>query len=266
MERFHLSAPVMGWVSAANFRLVMDKKKQTDKYVAKLEKSLSAKDKKRLKAEAAEKKRAEKAAAAEKKKREKEDKDAAKRAEREEAERRRAMEAAAAAPPAEEAEAARPKSGARAECYGAWVAKGDSTTTNKVRRFAAMDSMVVGKVLGGQKVNVTGEAAVKHADGHDVSTSQTPTPRTHIRLSLLTLVSRLSMCSVLSSLLFISPSLYCPFFSPKRHSRNCLSVFLLHGQIRRLEINAPKAGFVSASNFTQLGKDGKPLPVDNESA
>ena len=107
MERFHLSAPVMWWVSAANFRLVMDKKKQTDKYVAKLEKSLSAKDKKRLKAEAAEKKRAEKAAAAEKKKREKEDKDAAKRAEREEAERRRAMEAAAAAPPAEEAEAAR---------------------------------------------------------------------------------------------------------------------------------------------------------------
>jgi len=200
VDRYECSAPVMGWVSASNFKLAMDPAKQEKKHMAKLEKMLKGKDLKRKKAIEAEAKKHAKAAEKAAKEKEKADKKAAEAAKKaakdapklEKARLKAEAEAAAAAKAAAEAEGAAAASRKKkAECYGAWIAKGDKGIENTVRKDAAMDSMKVGKVLGGQKVNVIGQAEVKKSDGT---------------------------------------------------------------MITRLNINVPKAGWISAANFEQVEK------------
>ena len=78
--------------------------------------------------------------------------------------------------PEQEAEEA-PKKTGKAECYGAWTAKGDKGTINKVRMEPSLDSMVVGKILGGQKMNVIGEEDYKKLDGTVVRRLNINTPK-----------------------------------------------------------------------------------------
>ena len=177
---------------------MLDKKKQTDKYIAKMRSKLKGKDKKaQQKAE-----KAAKAAEAARKKALKNDIDKAKKEqkkEREAAEKAaaKAEKDAAAHQAKKDSIAAQKEANKRppkAECYGAWTAKGHKSEENKLRFKAELDSMVVGKTLGGQKVNVIGEATVKKPDGSEV---------------------------------------------------------------RRLNINTPKAGWVTAANFDQAGQKKK---------
>jgi hypothetical protein len=163
---------------------VLDEKHQTDKHMKKLRDKIKGKDKKALQKAEKDAKAAAKAAEAARKNTEKADAEAAKKAEKDAA-NHQATKASIAA----EKEAS--KKAPKAECYGAWMAKGDKAEVNKLRFKPELDSMEVGKILGGQKVNVIGEATVKKADGSEV---------------------------------------------------------------RRLNINIPKAGWVTAANFEQAGQ------------
>jgi len=188
IDRYKLRTPVLdGWVTASNFRLVTDTKKQTEKYMKKLDDKLSKADKKiykkrldaqkkKEKEEAAAKKQAEKEA----KKKEKEEAAAKKKAEKEAKKDKGKTVPAEGAPPQEEE---KPR-----DCKGKWKAKGEAREENKVRMGPTLDSQVVGIINGGTVVNVIGEETVTKKDGT---------------------------------------------------------------KVRRLNISSPKAGWVSAGNFTQ---------------
>ena len=178
-------------MSACRSKQVLDQKKQTEKYIAKMRSKLKGKDKKAQQ-------KAEKAAKAEdeaRKKALKKDIEKAKKEQKKEKEAAEKAEKDAAAHQAKKDKIAADKEAnkrpPRADCYGAWTARGHKSDENKLRFKAELDSMVVGKILGGQKVNVIGEATVKKADGSEV---------------------------------------------------------------RRLSINTPKAGWVTAANFDQAGQ------------
>mmetsp|Transcript_629 Transcript_629/g.791 ORF Transcript_629/g.791 Transcript_629/m.791 type:complete len:816 (-) Transcript_629:188-2635(-) len=195
VDRFLLSAPVIGWVSAANFKYEMDPKKQTTKYYKKVEGKMSSKlkkekkkmeeeAKKKAKIEELNKKKLAKEEAAEQKAKEKREKEAAKQAKNRHNKKKKDIE------PDDHT------TGIKSECYGKWIAKGEKAQKieNKVRMKAELDSAIAGKVMSAQIVNVIGETTIMKSDGMPC---------------------------------------------------------------RRLQINQPKAGWITAHNFEQVGKEGK---------
>jgi len=197
VDRYKIGAPFWnGWVTAANFRLATDPKKQKEKYMeSNIFSKLSSKDKKARKKIVDEQKKKEKE---EKKAKEKAEKEA-KKAEAEAKKKEKADEAArkkaekdakkkGGSKPAVEEPSASPVEQEPRDCKGKWKAKGEAREENKVRMGPGLDTRQVGLVYGGTVVSVIGEETIKKKDGSTV---------------------------------------------------------------RRLNISSPKAGWVSAGNFTQ---------------
>jgi len=180
VDRFEIRAPFVGWITASNFRLAPKMFHQTKDHFRKVERKLSSKDKKTLKKREEERKKkahndlkdAEKAKRAEEKRLKEAKiagKAAAKKAKEDAKKAKKKGGAAPAEPPpaAAESQAGEEQEGAEPpkSVVGKWKAKGSKDVHNKVRAGLELGSKEVGKVVGGQEVQVAEEATAEKSDG-----------------------------------------------------------------------------------------------------